>query len=173
MQAQAKEVSVRLIPPTLKARQRLLRDVLRQEAQETNTGYLDCENRFMRVASSLVHLCTHTPFKSVVEIKSEELVQEAERFLNDPSVREAFSRARLLEIALATRNIKKAVQRMLAEFEVTEDDVIAYLRIADALRTQYLKEEYDPLGAINAESYAQALLIAANFGAYERTLNER
>lgn len=164
--------TIRLFTPTRKAEIRIEREVLVAAARAKGVDYLDLESRFQNMRSALVHLCHHTSFRTSLDDQIKELIERTQSFLGHVSVQKMYSRAWVANLARATERLRVAYQKAMESERIVLDDVELYVEIIDLLREAYLKNEYSPVTLTDPYIYAQAQLIAANFPAYDRTLNE-
>lgn len=164
--------NLRLFTPTRKAMIRLEREVIIAVAREKGIDFLDLETRFQNVRSALVHLCHHTSFRSSLDDQIKELIRQTEIFLGHPGVRQKYSKQSIALLAQATQRLQHAYAMAMQSERINKEDVELFVELIDRLREVCLKNEYSPVSLADPYVYAQAQLIAANFPAYDRTLNE-
>jgi len=162
-----------ILTPSPKTVTRLLRETIRFCASDSGADYLTTEERFHAVSGALAHLYHNTTFRSILHVKAEELVDLTREFLGDPESEKFYKPDRQVKIASEADRLKKVLDQIREQEMITHEAIIFYISIVDSLRQRYLADGYNPEGICNPDSYALALLIAANFDAYDKTINEK
>ena len=162
----------RLMKPTAKMETRMLRNAIEQVARAEGLDFITLEEMYSNVRSTLAHLMAHDRFRTNIEDKIGELVQDTEELLACPGV-ERLSRKKnwTTKLARAAADLDEIREKMLAASSVTPKDIARFLKVVEVNRETHLAEHCDPSEIISAPLYTLAHMVADNFGAYHKTLN--
>lgn len=162
----------RLMNPSAKMRSRLLRAAITKMAWDEDMQFLDLEDIYTNTRSALVHLMEHSRYRTHIEDKMEKVVRLTGELLACPGVEKLSKNPQWTrELAEAAAALDGARKSVLVHFSVTPRTLGLFLKVIEANREAHLAEHCDPAEVITPELFVIAQLVAANFEAYDKSLN--
>jgi len=141
-----------------------------QIAREHGVGYLDVEDMYQRIGQTIALLLRNEWYQSSYDAALESLIYTTYVLLVHPGTLQILKPDLRQNIKMAVENIDK-VRNEIFHQETLPREISLFLRVVDAMCTQYTDAGYDPSGVIDSQEHMLAKMINENFEAYRKTLN--
>lgn len=160
---------------TPRVRQRLNREIfgtLATEVYGDELQVMDCEDHFSKVRSAIAHLFHQQHFDSDLELSRmiNKLHESHEQLLHSPEIDTYYSRTQQRRLTQLMDEIVSKFRRAINP-NYSQADIDHFVKLCELGRNHFVVAQYDPNEFIKSEYLALAMLMQANFDAYQKTLN--